>query len=77
MIDIEAGAFVMVQFPTSDNPLVEAGGDDDAYFAFDSMLTSCSTRDGLFGASQDVMDITIDATTMKVQTIEPTRRYGT
>jgi hypothetical protein len=41
MIDIEAGAYVMVQFPTSDNPLVEAGGDDDAYFEFDSSLNTC------------------------------------
>ena len=50
MIDVESGAFVMVQFPTSDDPHAEYGGTGDAFFYFDGLLTECSVRYGLFGS---------------------------
>ena len=68
----------MIQFPTGDDPLAANtfGGDDDAYFSFDANLGVMGTIGGIFGARNDGVNFTIDSTSMKVMTQEPTRQYA-
>lgn len=58
-VDIEAGAYVLVQFPS--------GGASSVY-AFDNKLDSMSTSSGLFGSRRDGVAFNTEAANLKIET---------
>jgi hypothetical protein len=63
-IEVEAGAHVLVQFPT--------GG----VYSFDNKLNSMSTMGGLFGSRRDAVKFDVEAANLKIETREGTARHN-
>ena len=69
-VEIEAGAFVMIQFPLSNDLGQEVYG-------FDNNLNSMTTIGGLFGSRQDGVEFSTDRENLKIETKTGTQRYST
>ena len=69
-VEIEAGAFFMIQFPLSDDNGQEV-------YSFDNNLNSMTTIGGLFGSRSDGVDFTTDRENLKIETKLGTQRYST
>jgi hypothetical protein len=78
-VDIEAGAFAMVQFPYGGDLTQERvpTEDDDAFFFFDDQLQQVNTIGGMFGSSQSNVPFSVDNNNLKIQTKVGTTRYAT
>lgn len=67
-VEIEAGAFAMVQFPLND-----AG---EQFYVLDNNLNSMSTMGSLFGARSDNVAFVVDRGSRKIETKVGTSRYS-
>lgn len=63
-VEVEAGAYVMVDFPSTTDGL--------AAFEFDENLNSMTTIGGIFGGRTDNAAFAIDRKSRKVETKDPT-----
>ena len=63
-VEVEAGAYVMVAFPSETDGL--------AAFEFDENLNSLVTIGGIFGGRSDNAGLAVDRRNRKVETKDPT-----
>lgn len=67
-VEVEAGAYAMIQFPLS--------SDGEQFYVFDNSLNSMSTMGSLFGARSDNVAFVVDRGSRKIETKVGTSRYS-
>jgi hypothetical protein len=73
-VEVESGAFVQVEFPTSDDG--KTGAFTEAFYQFDTNLNLMTTLGGIFGGKTDNAGFEVDSINLVIETTQGTPSWS-